>query len=62
MINLVSILKISSILKLKSKEQLMKIANEAFECAKDLGQMSSLDTLRCNIGILKGSDEFSSGN
>lgn len=32
----------------------MNIANEAFECAKELGMMSSLDILRCNIGILKG--------
>lgn len=56
--NLWNILKISSMLKIKPMEQLQKIAEEAFSCAKELGQTSSLDILRCNIGILRGSEKY----
>lgn len=56
--NLWNILRISSMLKTKTNEQLIKIAKEAFECAKEQGQVASLDVLRCNIGVLTGIDCF----
>ncbi len=58
--NLMSILRISSLLKIKSNQQLLKVAQSAFECAKELGEISALDVLRCNIGILQGLESTTS--
>lgn len=56
--NLRYILRISSQFSLKPVETLQIIAEEAFQSAKLCSTVKNQDVLRCNIGILKGIEEF----
>ena len=56
--NLRYILRISSQFALKPLDALQKISEEAFMCSKEYAGVRTQDILRCNIGILRGLEEF----
>lgn len=53
------ILRISAQFSLKPIETLDLIAEEAYKCSKNTTDIKLQNILRCNLGILRGSIEFS---